>query len=163
MLKTTATGLCAGLSLLVAVPSQAETRIKDVEVTADLTSMQNTQAAARWSNLSEDLQRAIVTQLVDKTAEDGAKLSVDIDELELANSLEAAAGAADSHLVGDVSISTEGDSPTLLKTYNLVVSFADASPYFAAGTDLATVTSDSQVYYDAMINAFADHVVKDLD
>jgi hypothetical protein len=163
MLRTTAIGLVTGLALLSAAPTFADSMIKDVEVKTDLDAIENKAAAARWANLSEDLQRAIVTQLVGKTAEDGDVLSVDIDEFELANSFQAAAGSADSRLVGRVSISTDGGSPTVLKTYDLAVSVKDASPYFPPGTDLATVTSDSQIYYDAMVLAFADHVVKDLD
>ncbi len=161
MFTTTARGLLAGLAIATAAPVFAETIVREVEVTADLDAIQNTGAAAHWTTLPDDLENAIVGALVGKTGEEGAKILVDIDEVELANSFQSAVGTAESRLVGDVAVTHDSDN-TKFDAYELTVTFEQAGPFFLPGTDLSAITTDSQEYYDAMVAAFADHVVKNL-
>ncbi|WP_347311439.1 hypothetical protein [Defluviimonas sp. SAOS-178_SWC] len=158
---TTARGLLAGLVIATAAPVFAETIVREVEVTADIDAIRNTQAATHWTKLSDDLENAIVSDLVGRTGEEGAKILVDIDEVELANSFQSAAGTAESRLVGDVAVTHDSDN-TKFDAYELTVTFEQAGPFFLPGTDLSTITMDSQEYYNAMIAAFADHVVRNL-
>jgi hypothetical protein len=157
--KFLATALTTTL-LATAAPVFAETMVKDVAVTADLTAVQNESAGAHWATLTDDLKNAIVTRLGSLVSPEGQKLSVDIDSVELANTLQSAAGVADSKLVGTVTVTGEDNSK--FDSYILTVSFADAGPFFPEGTDLTKITSDSKEYYDAMIATFADHVVSKL-
>ncbi len=161
MFTTTARGLLAGIVIATAAPAFAETIVREVEVTADLEAIQNTKAAAHWTALPDDLENAIVGALVGKTGEEGAKILVDIDEVELANSFQSAVGTAESRLVGDVAVTHDSDN-TKFDAYELTVTFEQAGPFFVPGTDLSAISTDSQEYYDAMIAAFADHVVKNL-
>lgn len=161
MITSPARGVLTAIVLAAAAPVAAETIVRDVEVTADMDALQNTEAAERWTHLADDLENAIVARLVGKTGEEGAKILVDIDEVELANTLESATGVADSHLVGDVAV-THDSNNTKFDNYKLTVTFEQAGPFFLPGTDLTTITSDSQEYYDGMITAFADHVVQNL-
>lgn len=147
--------------LATAAPALAETMVKEVAVTADLTAIQNANAGAQWATLSNDLQNAIVSRIAEQINEDGVKVSVEIDSVELANSLQSAAGTADSKLVGQVNISHETDN-SKFDSYDLMVTFADAGPFFLPGTDLTAITTDSKEYYDAMIAAFADYVANKL-
>lgn len=159
--KLIATTLTATLLLSAAPVFAALSTVKEVEVTADLTVITNVKAAAYWTTVADDLENAIVANLVDRIAEDGAKISVDIDELSLASSFESAANIADSKLVGAVSVTHANDN-TAFDAYALAVGIADAGPFFPEGTDIAMITGDSKEHYDAMIAAFAARVVADL-
>ena len=147
--------------LATAAPALAETMVKEVTVEADLTAVQNANAGAHWATLTDDLQNAIVSRVADLIAEDGVKVSVAIDSVELANSLQSALGTADSKLMGKVNISHDTDN-SKFDNYDLTVTFADAGPFFLPGTDLTAITTDSKEYYDAMIAAFADYVATKL-
>lgn len=155
-----ATAITAAL-LTTTAPVFAETMVKDVTVQADLTAIQNAKAGEHWATLTDDLQNAIVSRLGALASDDGATLNVEINSVELANTLQSAAGVADSKLIGKVSVTSETDN-SKFESYDLTVTFADASLLLVQGTDLAKITSDSKEYYDAMIAAFADHVIAKL-
>lgn len=61
-----------------------------------------------------------------------------------------------------MNITSETDNSDF-KSYILTVSFAQAVAFLPAGTDSATLTWDSPVFYKAMIDAFADAVALSLD
>ncbi|MCB1338223.1 MAG: hypothetical protein KDK10_12480 [Maritimibacter sp.] len=155
--------LVAALVLAAAAaPAVAsETVVHEVEVTADMEALQNAQAAARWTDLADDLENAIVARLVGRTGDEGANIFVDIDEIELANTLQSATGVADSRLVGAVAVTHDTDT-SKYDNYELAVTFDQAGPFFLPETDLTAITTDSDEYYTGMIAAFADHVVENL-
>lgn len=161
LMKFIATTLTASLLMSVAPVSAAPTMVKNVDVSVDLTAITNVKAADYWTKVSDDLESAIISGLVDRIAEDGAEISVDIDELSLASSFESAANLADSKLVGKVSVKQDRDN-SVSDNYTLTVSMADAGPFFPAGTDMTALTSDSKERYDAIIAAFASRVVANL-
>ncbi len=147
----------AGTTALAAVE-----KISEVNVTADLTAVQNEKAAAYWSNVATDLQGAIVTRLVDRIAEDGAKITIDLREVELASSFERAINASDAVLVGQVNVSDLNDN-TNFNAYELTISLGTAPSVSADGKSFFYDTLDTPEAYQALINAFADNVVKRLD
>lgn len=161
MMKTAKAALAATVLFSLTVPAMAQTMVREVEVEVDLAALQNEKAATRWATLSDDLKNAVAARLVDRIAEDGVRIRIDVDEVSLASTFDSAAGIADSAMKGNVVVSSETDY-SLSDGYDLTVAFADAGPFFPQGTDLATITSDSQQYYDGMISAFADAVVKNL-
>ena len=111
MLNKTARGvLAAALLAAPAVPAFAETMVREVQVTADMSAIQNTKAAEHWAHLSHDLQNAIMADLVGKTGETGSKIVIDIDEVELSNTLQEVTGTAESRLVGDVAVTNDVDN-----------------------------------------------------
>jgi len=152
--------LLSALALGAAAPALAATEVKEVEVSIDLEAINNPQAATVWSNIATDLQNAIVGRITDRIADDGVKISVDINEVELANSLQSAMGIADSKLAGRVNISSETDN-SKFATYDLDVSFDQA--YLPVGTDITVLTIESPVYYATMVELFAERVVENLD
>lgn len=152
--------LLSALALGAAAPALAATEVKEVEVSIDLEAINNPQAATVWSNIATDLQNAIVGRITDRIADDGVKISVDINEVELANSLQSALGVADSKLAGRVNISSETDN-SKFATYDLDVSFDQA--YLPVGTDITVLTIESPVYYATMVELFAERVVENLD
>ncbi len=157
-----------GPALLAAVLSMpvvasAQTMVREVEVTMDIEAITNPQAAAYWTRTADDLENAIVARLVDRTdSEDGAKISVDIDELELANSFQSVTNMADARLAGQVNVYSDTANDAL-KAYTLAINVDQALVFMPEGTDVAALTSDSPLYYEALINAFADSVVSNLN
>ncbi|AMY67849.1 hypothetical protein [Frigidibacter mobilis] len=152
--------LLSALALGAASPALAVTEVKEVEVSIDLDAINNPQAATVWGNIASDLQMAIIGRVTDRVDEDGVKISVDINEVELANSFQSAMGIADSRLVGRVNISSETDN-SKFSTYDLEVTFDQA--YLPVGSDVTVLTIESPVYYATMIELFADRVVEKLD
>lgn len=162
MYRFTVPVIAAVAALMISDAALAEPQVvSKVEVSVDLAAIGNEKAAAYWTNLSGDLTNAIMTKLGAQVAPGGASVMVDVSELELASSFQSAVGVADSRMAGDVKVRrTDGDVE--LKNYELTVSFADAGPFFPKDTDLTAITMDSPEYYAAMLDAFADRVVSNL-
>jgi hypothetical protein len=147
----------AGTTALAAVE-----KISDVTVTADVTAIQNEKAAAYWSNVADDVQNAIVARLVDRIAKGGATINVDLREVELASSFERAVNASDAVLVGQVNVSDLNDN-TAFNAYELSISLGTAATVSADGKAFFYDTLDTPEAYQALVNSFADNVVKRLD
>ena len=162
MFRNIMAALVSTTLLTAAVPAFAATMVKEVSVNADIDAIQNANAGSHWATLVDDLQNAILARLADRVSDDGVKVKVDIDTVELANSLQSAVGVADSKLTGHVTLAVHKENRKL-DAYDLTVSFEQAGPFFLPGTDLTALTTDSKEYYDAMIAAFADHVATSLD
>ncbi len=149
-------------TILATAPAAfAETTVKEVVVEADLSAVDNAKAGAHWATLTDDLQNAIVSRIAPLVAEEGAKVTVEIDTVELASSFESSLGVAESKLSGQVRVTSDVAMPNL-GNYDLIVSFDQAGPFFLPGTDMTKITTDSKEYYDAMIAAFADYVAAQL-
>ena len=162
MFRNLLTATLTATLLASTAPAFAATMVKEVDVSADLAAIKNPKAATYWTKVSDDLENAIVTRLTpDRIADNGAKITIDIDEVELANSFQETMGIADSKLVGSVSVTSDDDN-TVFDGYVLTISYADTVPFFPEGTDLTKITNDSKEHYDAMIAAFATRVVTDL-
>ncbi|MCU0898989.1 MAG: hypothetical protein MUC82_00680 [Cypionkella sp.] len=145
-------------ALLATAAMAQDTMIKEVEVAADITAVSNAEAAAYWTNMADDLENAIVARLVDRTAEDGAKISVDIDELSLANSFQNQLGLEDAVLVGKVAVTSATDN-AVFDGYELTITAVNAQAFAPDGMVLEGAFTDTPEYYQALISAFADGVV----
>ena len=145
-------------ALLATAAMAQDTMIKEVDVAADITAVSNAEAAAYWTNMADDLENAIVARLVDRTAEDGAKISVDIDELSLANSFQNQLGLEDAVLVGKVAVTSETDN-AVFDGYELTITAVNAQAFAPDGMVLEGAFTDTPEYYQALISAFADGVV----
>ena len=148
-------------AVLIATASTAANSVSEIDVQADLTAIENFEAAQVWTNLTTDLEQEIAERLATRIGEDGASVAVDIDEISLANLFTQTAGMAESKLVGDVEI----DAPGLFNKmdYTLEVTADQAVAYYPSGTMPGEVTVDSAVYYDAMLDAFADNIASKFD
>lgn len=151
-----ATTLLAGTAY-----ADADTRVREIDVTADISAIGNPAAAAYWTNVADDVENAIVARITDRTADDGVKVSVDISEVELANAFENITNVADTKMVGQVNITSDTDN-TEFNSYELTVSVNEAMPYFPPGTTIVMITRETPEYYKAMVEAFADAVVNRL-
>ncbi len=154
--------LITSVALLAATSVLAqETMINEVDVTTEITAIENEAAAAYWGTLDADLEAAILARLVDRIAEEGSKIMIDIDELSLANSIQNKLGLEDAVLVGQVGISNAKDN-SKFDGYELTVTANAAQAFAADGTVLEGAFTDTPEYYAALIAAFADGVVSRL-
>lgn len=147
-----------GVALSTAACAADPMQIKEIDVQIELTDLSNRAAGARFANVETDLENALTSRLTDRLADEGAKITVDLSEFELSNSYRDVMNLADTRLVGDVSISDEKDNSNF-DTYKLTVDVNSSAKFLPEGFDPATLKPDSDVYYKAMIAAFADGVV----
>jgi phenylpyruvate tautomerase PptA (4-oxalocrotonate tautomerase family) len=145
--------------LLFAAPAFAEApKISTVEVHMDMAAITNPAAGLRYTHITDDLTNAITAMLADRIDKDGEKVKIHLNEAELSNSFTEATGKADTRLEGSVSIADNKDSVNL-QTYVLKVDVNEAKTCFPADVDMATLKASSDVYYKALIQAFAKAVV----
>lgn len=155
--------LAAALAALAASSAMAAVeKVSGVEVTADLSAVQNEKAAAYWANLTDDLTNAIAARLVDRIDPEGPAITVDIEEVALANAFERAFNLADAALTGEVQIKGPQTNATDQR-YQLKVSLEGVTPVAADGTAIVFSSMDTPVTYETLINTFADAVVNSLD
>ena len=155
--------LAFGLAALTSTTALAAVEtVSKVTVTADLTAVKNEKAAAYWSNISADLQDAIVARLVNRMAETGPTVTVDLREVELASSFERAINLSDAVLAGQVNISDLNDN-TNFDAYELSVSLGTAGIVSADGQTVSFETLDTPESYKKLVDTFADEVVQRLD
>jgi hypothetical protein len=148
---------------LVGGPALAETpKISKVEVEVDLDAMKNARAAQYWGHLQQDLAGAITARLADNIGKDGSELKVDVNAVELANGFEEHSGVADTRMTAHVIRSSDNAIPGT-KVFDLSVDVNSAMVLMPVGTDIAALTWDTPDLYQAMVQAFADSVVKRLD
>jgi hypothetical protein len=148
------------MALLAAPATAAVDRIMEIDVTADLTAVGNADAAAYWGTLEADLEAAIAARVSERLAEDGARIIVDIREVELSSPFERAINLGDSVLVGQVNIVDDTDNANF-DGYELSVSLESARIIVPAGTDVRAVvfSTDDRSSYRALIDTFAQGVV----
>lgn len=155
-----------GAALLSATAATAALATVDtvavVKVEADLTAINNERAAAYWSTLTDDLQGAILARLADKLGEDGATVSIDIREIELANAFEQAFDMKNDVLVGQVNISDVNNN-TSYDSYELSISLEGGQVVDASGNTLVVTGIDTPEAYRTLIDRFADGVVERLN
>lgn len=154
--------LASTLAALAATTAIAKVeKVTEVEVTTDVAAIGNEKAALYWGNLSVDLKEAILLRLVDKTGEDGAKVTVDIREAELANTFERAFNLADAVLSGQVNVSDPTNANAF--AFQIAVSLEGMRVLAADGTPIVFSTIDTPEAYRALVDGFADGVVKALN
>ncbi len=133
----------------------------EIDVTADVSAIQNEKAAAYWGNLEKDLEAALGTRLSDRMAETGAKISVDIREVELSNVFERALNLSDAVLMGQVNITDDTDNSNF-DAYELSITMDSSKIILPEGVSpdqikLAEIGTPET--YQNLISSFADQVV----
>lgn len=160
MLKRLATTLAATLLATTAL-AQDPTMVREVDVDVDLGAIQNPEAAAYWTDVADDLENAIVARVTDRTHPDGVRIAIDIEEVSLASLYDSLTDIADSQMVGQVNITSDTDN-TKFNSYELSVRIEEALPFFPPGTVVTAIVRDTPEYYRAMVEAFAEAVVRRL-
>lgn len=155
--------IVAALAPLSFAQASDNPKVGEIDVQIDMAALTNAFAAKHYATIEADLENALTSRLVDRLdKEDGVKITVDLSEFELSNTYNEAMNLADTRLVGDVNITDAKDNSNF-DSWKLTVDVNATSPFLPAGTLLTTLKPDSDVYYKAMIAAFADGVVVRLD
>ena len=158
LIRTTA------LVTAMATAAGAATMVQEIDVNADVSALDNSEAVAVWTDLEADLETALAAKLVNQIAEeemeDAAEIDIDVDTVALASSFETEMGIANSVLEGDVSVDLPGNQYD--QRYTLTVTAEQANIYYPEGTDVTTLNVGSDVFYTAMVDAFATHVAEKL-
>ncbi|MFT3690700.1 hypothetical protein [Paenirhodobacter sp.] len=156
--------ILAGVSALgLSAAAFADVKVQEIDVDADLTAINNPEAAAVFANLPADLEAAISARLAPDhlVTEGGSKINIDIDEVELASTWANLADLSQSKLKGVVNVTSDTNN-TKFDNYTLTIAYPDAVAFVPKGADAGELTKDAPVYYQALINAFADYVVTHL-
>ncbi|MEM8579057.1 MAG: hypothetical protein AAGF60_14505 [Pseudomonadota bacterium] len=149
--------IAALIAATTASAALGQTAVEEVDVTADVTVIENIEAAQAWSGVEADLETAIAERLVGQLEERGARILIDLDTLSLANSFEQSVGIGEHELSGDVTIRVPGIANN--ENYTLTVSAEQATAFFPEDMTFDTVAVDSDLFYRAMVDAFAENVV----
>lgn len=160
LLRTTA--LIAAVATGATAVSAA-TPVEKIDVEANVSAIQNQEAAKVWNNLEKDLEAALAARLVDQLDpenEEAAEIEIEIEDVALASGLDASLGLENSTLMGDVKVDLPDSQYD--QRYDLTVTAEQAVAYYPDGTDATALTVNSDVFYTAMIDAFADHVAQKL-
>jgi hypothetical protein len=148
----------AGAALALAACAGAEgpepLTISDVRVEADLTAVASRDAAVYWGNLADDLSTAIGAEFVGQTAAEGYVIDVDVDEIALANALNAGLGADDARLTGVVSL-VNPLNEVVEQTYVVSASANQAAAFLPSESGSVAVSPSSAEFYSAVVRAFA--------
>lgn len=158
MYRTFAIGTLAALTLSTAAMAATPPTVKSIDVDVELEAIENPKAAAYWTSIADDLENAIAKLVTEQIADDGVDIKIDLQEVELSGGFDEAMGLAETRLVGDVAMVHDSDN-SRFGAYTLTVDINAAKPLIPADVDLVTLPADTRVYYDAMIQAFAQGVV----
>ena len=163
------TATAAALIALVTSPLLANVdTVAKVDVSVDISAVNNAQAATFWANLEKDLENALVAKLTNRLPVeeikpdedgkiDGAQIIVDIREVELASAFERELNLGDAVLVGDVTIRDDTDMANT-DTYELTVSLENAQVIVPEGMTVV-LSTDTTGAYTRLVEAFAEGVV----
>lgn len=154
MIRNSIAGLLLASALITPSLAQNAPTVKTIDVTVDISAVQNAAAAAYWGQLETDLENAILARVQSQIADDGVDIVIDISEVELSNGFQEVFGVADTRLVGSVKMVHATDN-SRFDAYDLTVDVNAAVPLLPEGYVLSTTKADTKEYYDAMINAFA--------
>ena len=151
-------------ALLLATTAMAgpDDKVAAIDVLVDLPAITNPAAALRYTHIADDLKAAIAARLDGRMEETGITIGIDVSEVELSNSFTDVVGSADTRLVGNVTFSDLADNSNS-KNFELTIDVNQAKAYFATGVEVMTLSANSNEFYRAMIDAFAEAVVARLN
>jgi hypothetical protein len=151
-----------GAVFAMPVAAQDLAKIGEIDVTVELTALENAEAAAYWKNLEADLEGAIAAQLTDRLGDAGMKISVDVSEVELASAFEVAAGLDQSMLRGQINVTDVNDNSNF-NSFDLAVSMEQATVFIPEGVDVTVLTPTSAEVYSALVTSFAQEISTRID
>ncbi len=158
-------GWIAATALLLAACSTTPeippppTTISEISVSTDLQAIGNADSVSYWQTLERDLEAALATEFIDSLDAGGAIVSVDVDEISLANAYSSQFQGENSRLAGRVRVTDRltGDS---FGTYDVTATAREAATLISTGSGTTTISPDSDEFYRAVVQAFARGVAQ---
>jgi hypothetical protein len=130
-------------------------------VTADLSPIQNAAVPDHWPTLEADREAAIGARVTERPGDDGARVLVDIREVELNNAFERAISLAEAVLVGQVNIVDDTDNRNF-DACELSVSLENARAIVPEGQTIV-FRADDRATCRTLVDTCAEGVVKRLN
>ncbi|MCC5955698.1 MAG: hypothetical protein JJU07_06310 [Natronohydrobacter sp.] len=154
--------LFAGLLGLMGSSALASTlSFSEIDVRADLTTIQDPQAATFWNTLEDDLESAILVLLADQIAEEGARLVVDMAEFGSDESLQPDAVEA-FELSGRIHVIDLNNNANF-NSFELSVRLEGLTATNEDGSEVAVAQMSPEMAYETLVAAFAENIVERLD
>ena len=152
--------MAIALAALSSPLAAQETPVERVDVTFDLQGVESKAAAEFWADLEGDLETEIVSLVADRIAESGSEIDIDIDEFDVSTSFQGALGV-DSVLTAAVSVKND-DDPAKNHSYDLRVKVDEAARLKRDSNGTELIAHDREDVYRAMVETFAEGVVRRL-
>lgn len=156
--------LLAGSALLLAAcattpeaPTPPST-VSAITVNTDLQSIGNAESVSYWQGLDDDLEAALASAYLGRIDPAGAVISVDVDELSLANAFSSQFQGENSRLSGQVVV-TDPVSGESIGVYDVTATAREAETLLT-GAGVTTISPTSAEFYEAVVEAFARGVVQ---
>ncbi|WP_435165674.1 hypothetical protein [Falsirhodobacter sp. 1013] len=155
--------LAAVLALPFALPVHAQQWADSIDVGVTANEITSPAAAQRYATVDADLTAAIAEALTAKpdSAEGGARITVDLDEVALAAPFAGTPGPTTAVMAGTVSVEDQGSSGSQRK-FNLAVAMNQIMPYVPGNQNVTVVDVSSDAVYQATLKTFAAAVVDNL-
>lgn len=153
--------MAAGAVGLISSPALAsDIMFSKVNVTAELTAIQDPQAAEFWTSLEDDLESTLLALLSDQLVDDGARLVVDITEFKTGDA-SVLFSVEEAALGGRVHVIDPGNQGNF-ESYELKLRIEGMTTTLD-GTQIAVSQVQPQEAYDRLVAAYAESIVDRLD
>jgi hypothetical protein len=168
ILKST---VCAFALSAVATMGFAEMpKVSDVEVKANLAAIAESDALTYWPDINEDLRAAIASRVEASEDDDAYRVDVSLDEVKLDGLYVLPNNGEFNQMEGVVQVygvkpggasESTGETGELLTSYPVKLeAFSEEAP---AREGVVRIPPSEGDFYNALINAFADQVVENLN
>lgn len=153
----------AGIAALLGSTSLAYAiEISEVDVTADLTTIEDARAAEFWNTLEADLESAVLARIADDISEDGARLVLNIESFAIADAPSGGFTVDSAALNGRVHV-VDLNNNANFDSYELNVSLQGLSITDETGAPMIVADMPEDVAYRTLVDAFAEHVADRLE
>ena len=133
--------------------------ISTINVTTDLQSISNAESVRYWQSLDEDLEAALATEFLGSIDQQGALLTVDVDEIALADAHASQFGGEDSRLAGQAALA-DPVTEEIIQVYDVSATTREAASMLSGTDGVVTISPDSDEFYSALVQAFARGVAE---
>ena len=151
MLLTTATAIS-----LASFASAQDVTFGDIDVTVELSDVENANALDYWPSIEADMERVMSERVSAFYAPDGVDIDVSVTEVSLSGSQLLANGGEFNTLQGWVYVRDENNG-NLLDTFHINLR---AETGTVGWQDGAVKLPEMQAFYDALLEAFAEKTVE---
>ncbi|WP_139257622.1 hypothetical protein [Natronohydrobacter thiooxidans] len=153
----------ASIAALLGTTSLAHAvEISEVDVSADLTTIEDARAAEFWTTLETDLESAVLSRIAERISEDGARLVLNIESFALNDAPESGFTIDSAALIGRVHVIDLNNNANF-DSYELSVSLQGMSVTDESGAPILVADMPEDLAYRTLVDAFADHVAERLD
>lgn len=155
--------LASGLIALMGTTSLASALdISEVDVSADLTTIENPQAAEFWNTLEADLESAILVLVADEIVDEGARVVVNIESFSINDAADTTFSMENAALIGRIHvINLENNAE--FNSFELSVSIEGMTVTDESGTPVIVAQMEPEMVYETLVSSFAENVVERLE